>query len=160
MELVDIHIARRVRSVDQDFPRGTEPEGGHGDDGCRAQEHRTLDHTVELPDVSRPPIRAERGERFGAQLLRRASILGARAGERILGEEVDVALTFAQRREGQVDHREPVVEILPEASVPYRRCQVLVRGADDADVYGLAPRRSQPPHARVLEYLQQLSLKQ
>jgi hypothetical protein len=86
-------------------------------------------------------------------------VLLARPRERVLGQEIDVVPQVPQRREGQGDHGQPMVQILAEALGAHRRPKVLVRRADDPDVEGFAAGRSQSPDTAVLQDLQQLRLK-
>src|SRR2546430_15237055 len=63
-------------------------------------------------------------------------MLLALGGEEVRGEEGDVAVALAQRRQRDLDAADAVVEVLAEASLLDGRFELTVRGGDDADVGG------------------------
>jgi hypothetical protein len=83
-------------------------------------------------------VAEEPAPRAGLQGTRGEAILAARAREEVLGKDDDVAVPFAERRERQRDHREPVVHVLAEAAVAYLGRQIRIGGADDPGVDRLA----------------------
>jgi hypothetical protein len=56
------------------------------------------------------------------------------------------------------EHRQPVVEVLPEAPLPRRRGQVPAGGRQDPDVDRLAASAPQTPHLALLDHLEELAL--
>src|SRR5947207_11373878 len=80
----------------------------------RAHRDRALNFILQLTDVSRPPVLAERVERFRTELdvwLRQA-LRGVAQEER--AQMRDFFKTFPQRRHMNADDAEAVVEILAE----------------------------------------------
>ena len=66
--------------------------------------------------------------------------------------------TFAERRQLDLDHAKPVVEILAEAPLLDGLLQVAVRRRDDSDIDGAGVGGAQGPYLAVLEHAQQAHL--
>jgi hypothetical protein len=75
------------------------------------------------------------------------------------GEQLHVLGALSQRREGDLDHLEPVVEVLPEAALLDGDGEIAVGGGDDAHVHGERFAAADALEAALLEYAQQLHLK-
>ncbi|KAF5031361.1 hypothetical protein DSECCO2_628530 [anaerobic digester metagenome] len=94
--------------------------------------HGARDGVPEFADVSRPVVVHELVEGSSAQFGRRSpSGLGF---EEMANQGRDVLLAFAQRRGGDGDDGQPVVEILPEGPVSSEFEQVNVGGGYDPGV--------------------------
>src|SRR5439155_23001119 len=128
-----------------------------GDDGIEVwpaapgQDHGTLDHVLQLPDVARPVVAFEL-----LPLLHRYPWLGdaelaRREGDEVRSEEWDITLPLPQRGKLDQKNAQTVVEILAEASRPDLGLEVPVRRRDHAHV-DLA--RGVVAHALVLPLLQ------
>ena len=63
----------------------------------------------------------------------------------------DILLSLPQRRNIQLEHIEPVVQILPEFSRTHQIFQIFVGGCDDPDVDGDDPAVTQPHDLTLLE---------
>ncbi len=129
------------------------------DQGIRTQERYTLHQAIELSHITWPMIGPHYREGLGTQSFERDSVLRARLGNSMLGQELDVVPTLTERRNPQSDDGEPMVEVLPEAMSAHQRGKVRVRRADERHVNGFASRGPQPPYGAILQNLQQLGLK-
>src|SRR4029078_7771674 len=84
--------------------------------------------------------------------------LGGGADQEVLRQRQGVVRAIAQRRQVNVNHVQPVKEILPEGAVGEVLFQVTVGGGDDAHVDLLAARRAQRANLALLQDAQQLGL--
>ena len=99
------------------------------------QKHDPLDQVPQLPDVARPAVASEdlldlRSD--GGEPLPEFLVV---EGEEVPGQEQDVLSPLPERRQEDGDDLEPVVEVLPEATVLHREVQIPVRRRDDPDVH-------------------------
>src|SRR6185436_4693059 len=86
----------------------------------RAAEHdRALHGVLELADVARPAILHEDADRVGRDLDRPA-ILGVEATAEMLDQNRNLFATLAQRRNADLDHVEPVIEVFAELMRAHR----------------------------------------
>jgi hypothetical protein len=138
--------------------RRIELEGRGGDHAGRTHQDRALDDAIQLPHVARPAIAFHHRLSLGAELLGRNGVFRTRARQRVLGQQLDIVCALAQRRQGERDPGQPLIEVLAEAPGLDGVREILVRRADDPDVDGFAPGRAQPANAVVLEDSQQLGL--
>ena len=99
-----------------------------------AERDRALDDVLELADVARPVIRHQPPQPLLRHRRRAASELGRQLLQEVLHEERDVVATFAQRRQLDRNHVQPVVEILAKRSFGHHLREIRVRRGDDADV--------------------------
>src|SRR6266850_2090833 len=79
--------------------------------------------------------------------------------QKILGEQRDVAEAFAERRKRDVEHLQPVEQILAERSAVDRLTEVAVAGRDDAHVGLLGARAAQALKLALLQEPQELRLR-
>ncbi len=100
----------------------------------------------------------ERGARIRRQRLAWHAVVGARAAQEVLRQLDHVADALAQRRQGDREHREAVIEVFAEATLLHSGGQVLVRRGDDPDVHWLVARGTEAAHHAILEHLEQLGL--
>src|SRR5688572_11665769 len=94
-------------------PRG-EPQIARADHVAGRQRERALEYVLELADVSREIVARELGRGLGGELRRlggAALALQYRGGERR-----DVLAHLAQARHLELDHVQPVIQILPEGA--------------------------------------------
>ena len=104
------------------------------DRGTRGHNDGALDPVFEFPHVAAPRMSLDRGKRPGAEAANGALEFRSETSQEIAGEQHRVAGPFAQRRNLHADLVEPVEKILAEPAVVDQLRQVLVRGADHADV--------------------------
>ena len=135
-----------------------EPERLGADLALVRQEDHALHQVPQLPDVARPRVRYERSARVGGEPLLRRPVVGARAGEEVLRQRQDIASPRAQRRQGQRQHRQPMIEVLAEPPRAHRSPEVLVRRGENPGVHRLVARGPEPPHRPLLEHLEELGL--
>src|SRR5262245_23359940 len=76
----------------------------------------------------------------------------------VFREEEHVLAALPERGEDELHDGQPVVQIGPEAPLPDRELEVIVAGAQDGDVDGLAARRAQPAHRAILDDLEKFAL--
>jgi len=103
-------------------------------------------------------ISEQPGLRLFAQGLRRQPIVDAGASQEPLGEEEHVAFPFPQWGQVERDHRQPVVEIFPEAPCAESRLEIGVRGTDEADVDRLRPGAAEATDDTLLDDGEELGL--
>ena len=115
---------------------------------------------AQLAHVARPGVMLQVIAQAGGQAGAGAFQLGGKANAEVLGQRQYVFLPFAQRRYAQVEHVEPVEQILPELAALHQSGQVLLGGANDPniDLYFLLVAEA-AEHA-VLQHAQQLHLHQ
>ena len=117
-----------------------------------------LDHVGELTHIARPRVPLKRHAGVRAEGLGGELVVGAGAGEEVLGEGDNVPRSLAQRRQPQAQHRQAVVEVLAEAALARGRRQILVGRRQDPDVHRLAPGAAEPPHHALLDDIEELGL--
>jgi len=76
----------------------------------------------------------------------------------VLGKHDDVVAPLPQRRQGQREARQALVEILAEASFSYGGSEVDVARTDDPDVDALAPGTAEPAHGSFFDSIEELGL--
>jgi hypothetical protein len=124
----------------------------------RAEDQRTLDQVAQFAHVAGPVVLGEVAEFLVAYLHRRHAELWRQRGDEVLDEVGDVFLVRAQRRQVDLDHLQPVVEVGAEAAFGHLVGQAPVGGGDDAHVHRdllLAAHRADAP---VLQHAQQRGL--
>jgi hypothetical protein len=75
-----------------------------------------------------------------------------------LDEQRNVAPALAQRRDAELEHAQPVVEVEPEAPLRDGLLQIAVRRGDDAGAHGDVADAAQALHDALLQDAQQLRL--
>src|SRR3989454_6010320 len=135
-----------------------EPERLRRDLGLLSEQRDAFDHVAQLANVPGPAIAEKSRAGVGREGLRWQAVLGAGAGQEVVGQEQNILAALAERRHPERQHREPVVEVLPEPPCPCGAREVLVSGSDDPHVDRFAPRAPEPPHGPLLDHLQQLGL--
>ncbi len=93
---------------------------GELDDPSGGERARVLDDVPELADVPRPAMTLE----GGARLAREPEVVDAEPRREHLRERKDVGATLAERRHGEPEDAQPVVEILAEAAFGDERLEV------------------------------------
>ena len=87
------------------------------DDLVMRQDDRALHRVPEFPNVPRPRVSDQSFPRFFAEANGFALKLGAVKRQERIGESQQISCAFAQRRDSDRNHVEPIVEIFPEAAV-------------------------------------------
>jgi hypothetical protein len=93
------------------------------------QQRGALQHVAQLAHIARPAVIDQRAFAVAGETL-----AGTEEGAR---DRQDVVAPFGQRRQGQLDHRQPVEQVLAEAAFAHAVAQRHVGRGDDAHV-GLA----------------------
>src|SRR5690606_34091195 len=119
--------------------------------GVAAEDHRALDGVLELADVAGPAPGLQGLHGLGREAVERLAVLRAVPDEEVLGEQRDVAVALAQRRQVHADDVQAVEEVLPEAARLDLLLDVAVARGDDADV---GVERLRAAHALVLALLE------
>ena len=117
-----------------------------------------LDRVLQLAHVARPVVALEQGLDLGREAHGRTAVLPRRAVEEVGGQQPDVLAPLAQRRQLDLHHVEPVVEVLAEAPGLGLGQQVAVRGGDHADVHHPQVVVAEAAQLAALERAQQLHL--
>ncbi len=86
-------------------------------------------------------------------------VLAAVLGEEVIHQRRDIFLAIAQRRQRQIDHVQPVVQILAELAFFHQPLQIGVGGGDDAHVHLDGFGRPQRHELALLNHAQQLGLR-
>src|SRR2546427_1438379 len=94
--------------------RQGKPELCGGDEPGVRNDQRSLDRVLELPDVTGPRIRHQQLPGVATQPRLPLAHPLAQTADELQGEEHHVVATLAQRRGGNGEDAEPVVEILTE----------------------------------------------
>ena len=98
------------------------------------EDEGVLDDVLQFADVAGEIMAHERGQglvRYADDVL---ALLGAVFADKMLDEQGDVLLALAQGRQADLDHVEPVEQVVAEGARPHQRLQVAVGGGDDAHV--------------------------
>jgi hypothetical protein len=122
-----------------------------------AKQQRTLDDVLELADIARPVVIAQRLERGVRDPRHRAAAAGVTHDHRG-GERGDVALALDQRLGHQREDRQAVVKIGAEAAGGDFGLEIAVGAGDDADVDLFRHRAADRHHFALLEDAEQLGL--
>ena len=152
-------------------PAGNGPAGGSS---RRADQARRRDRQVLAADdaavgedharcAARARCRATRRRAAARASRREMPAAGGRRSRRSRrgrhrASSEDVVEPLAQRRQRDLEHAEPVVEVLAELAALHRRVQVAVGGGDHADVGRDHARAAEPHELALLEHAQQLGL--
>ncbi len=120
------------------------------------QRDRARDHVAQLAHVARPVIALEPLERLAADLLGQLRRTGALEKHRDQSREI--ALALAQRRDVDLDDREPIVQIAAKAAARDLGEHVAMGRRDDADVELLGLAATERDHLARLEHAQELGL--
>ena len=107
----------------------------------RPQHHHALDGIAKLADVPRPGVPPHDVESLLGELQGLAFHLPDQPVQKHLAQDRHVLRALAKGRNGEVDHVEPEVEVLPESPFLHLLLQVLVGCGDHpaVDVDGLVP---------------------
>ena len=101
--------------------------------------HRMISRSItfpELPDISAPFHLGQCGERIFLDDFGFLAVFGAYFLDEVMGQRRNVLAAFAQRRNRNDDHAQPVVEVFPEIAHFDFVQQVFVGGRDDPHVDG------------------------
>src|SRR5262245_2992602 len=112
-----------------------QPEFVDSEHTARAQNHRSLDHILQLTDVARPIVRLQQVQRL---LVDRTNLFARPAGvalHEVLDQHQEIVFAFPERGHLKGKDIEAVIEVLTEAPSGDRGRQVAIRGGDDADVH-------------------------
>ena len=117
---------------------------------------RARDHVAELANVAGPVVVLEPRERPPAHLGGPSRL--ARALEEAAHELAHVTGALTQRRDVDLDDREPVVQVAAEPATRDLGEHIAVGGRDDAHVVALGLARAERNHLAGLEHAQELRL--
>mgnify|MGYP003694660065 CR=1 FL=1 len=85
------------------------------------EQRHALHGVGQLADVAGPAMSSEDGARVGRERAADQAVVGAGPGQKVVGQDEDVRAAHAQRRQLERDDREPMIEILAEATRRRRR---------------------------------------
>ncbi len=130
---------------------GDDAELCGGDQLTAGEDERSLNGILKLADVARPRVRENQIARLSAETRLELAHGTAQLTHEVIREEQHIVASFAQRRQMNTEHREPVVEIFTELRVGHRPLEIAIGGGDEANV-GLQRRGA--AHALIPPFLQ------
>src|SRR6266481_8595694 len=89
-----------------------------------AQNDCTLNHILQLPNVSRPRIRLQKPQRFLVDANELLPNLLSKASDEIFDQQGNISRSFAQRGHFQRHHVQPVEQILAELAFAYKLFEI------------------------------------
>jgi hypothetical protein len=113
----------------------------------------------QLTNVARPVVPQQRFPRVSRQTRRRTTERSPDVPEKRLAEREHVGSSFAKRRNADVKHLQPVVQVLTEVAAFNCFLQVTVRRGHDADIRFLQPSPAKPLELALLQDAQKLGLR-
>ena len=128
------------------------------DAALRRQDGQPLDQVLQLAHVARPGVLLQRLQAGIRAASRRAAVAPVVLVHEEACQQRDVAAAFAQGRDGDAHHVEPVPQVFAELALVHHLLQVAVGGRDHPHVHFLGPRRAHRPHFALLQKAQQLEL--
>src|SRR5690606_29868654 len=135
------------------------PDRFGGDGALLVGEDGHLFHQVlELADVATPRKRREEAQRVIRDRERRTRSTSARAFEESSRESGNILDALAKRWHLEVDHVQPIVEVLAKLSAFDEALDRSVRGGDDAHVDGASAVLADASHLVLLKDSQELRL--
>ena len=129
------------------------------DQAAVAQDRRALEDVTQLADVTGPAVLDEALACLARDAGGRPGDALGEIGEEEVAEREDVLGALAQRRKADLEHLEPVVEILAEGAALDRGTQVAVGGGDEAHVGGQPLGATHTLELPLLEHAQELGLR-
>ena len=121
------------------------------------EHHHTSNDVLQLPDVARPGVLPEAGQRLRRELLG-PPVLRVEPREERRNQERNLLSPLPERGNADLDHIEAVVEVLAELATVHRLLQVAIRGGDHARVDIDQPVSPDAREAKVLEHVEELGL--
>ena len=122
------------------------------------QRQGTGNFIAQLTDVAWPGVSQQAGQRVIRQPGPGVAELGGHVHQQLLRNRRDVGHALAQRRHGDADAREPVIQIFAEQAVAHALLQLAVGGGNDAHVHLNGAHAPHGPHLALLQHAQQLDL--
>ena len=122
------------------------------------EEQKALDCIAQFAHIAGPRILFERFESGGREGFRLPSILLANALAEMIGQQRDIALAIAQRRQRDGEHVDAVVQILAKRPVLHLLFEIAMRGDDDADIHSNGSRSADALDFAFFENAQQFRL--
>ena len=127
--------------------------------GSRRQHHHGLDQVPELADVAGPGSLDQPLHRLGRDAAEGAVVRPGQLADEPADQQRDVLPPLAQRREVDVEHVEPVVQVVPERRPGRPPRERPVGGGDDAHVHLDRLGAADPEEGPALQHAQQLGLR-
>ncbi len=128
------------------------------DDVTVGQHHAAFDHVLQLAHVARPFIGAEVVDGAGSEAMHLPVVLKGKLAQKMAGQNGNVLAPLAQGRQMDVDHVQPVEEVLAEPSGHDLFLQILVRGCHQTKIHGNGLGPSDPLDDPFLQHAQELDL--
>ncbi len=100
------------------------------------QHDRAVDDIPQLADVAGPGVIQQALPGGDGKGQPRPAVLPPVMVQERIDQQKNVIAPLAQRRQGQFENAEPVIEVFAELFFAYRLLQILVGGGDDTDVDG------------------------
>ncbi len=87
------------------------------------------------------------------------AMLGVDLLQNVVDQQRNVFLMIPQRRQMDVKHIQPEIQILAQLSLPHGMFRILVRGRQHPHIHGRFRFAPQTPHFAIFQYAQQLGLR-
>src|SRR5712664_866714 len=91
-----------------------------------AQDRGAFEHITQLSDVARPAVRQQRHARLVRQTYARTPHRLPELVKKVFRQQRDIAEAFSKRRQWNVEHLQPVEQILAELSLLDGLAQVAI----------------------------------
>src|SRR6266545_5688309 len=130
----------------------------HADLLALSEQHEHLDRVLKLSYVAAPGVRCKPVEDSRREPPRWPPVLARKTLQEVRGQEGQVALALAQRRNSDDQSVDPVEEVLPKRPVGHARLELLVRRGDQTKVDRDGSSSSQPLDLTRLQSTQELRL--
>ena len=135
-------------------------QGVNAEDLPRSEHDGALHDVLQFPDVPRPVVLLQQGERLGGDPPGLLAELLAVLLEEVRDQQRDVLPALPERGEVNGDHVQAVEEVLPERAVAHGGLQVFVGGRDEAHLHLHVLGVPHPPDLPLLDGAQELDLEQ
>ena len=123
-----------------------------------AQDSGPFDDVAQLPDVAGPAVTPERFKRLFREAAERAVVAPSKEYQKLLRERNCIIRPFAEWRNLDLDHVEPIEEVFAEPSFLDRILQIHVRRRDETHIGSARRVVADPFVLPVLDEPQQLRL--
>ena len=113
----------------------------------------------QLPYIARPCIHHQHLHHIRRHIRHRLAVLFIKTRQKMLHKHRNILAPISQRRKKNIHHLQAIKEIIPESPFCNLRRQILIRRADNPNIYRHRLRTAQPLKLFLLKHTQQLRLR-